>query len=180
MMTVVLPTHNGGDTIGRTLDAFCHLEQPEGGWLLVVIDNASTDGTKEVVSRYASRLPLLYVQEPRLGKSNALNTGIEHARGDFVVFTDDDVLPDVNWLSEWRRVANQYPEFGIFGGAIEPEFEVPPPSWLGETNWAIVLYTATARGRPEGEMAHDAMDVFGPNMAVRADVLAAGLRFDVR
>ena len=127
MMTVILPSHNGGDTIGRTLDAFCRLEQPEGGWRLVVVNNASTDNTSGIVNRYASRLPLLHIQETRLGKSNALNAGIEHVRGDFVVFTDDDVLPDANWLSEWRRVAHRYPEFGIFGGAIEPEFEVPPP-----------------------------------------------------
>ena len=179
-MTVILPTHNGGDTIGRTLDAFCCLEQPEGGWMFVLIDNASTDCTKEIAIRQLEQATAVVHLRGQDGKSYALNSGIEHARGDFVIFTDDDVLPDPNWLSEWRRVANQYPEFGIFGGAIEPAFESQPPRWLEETSWAIVLYTATKRGRLEGAMTPGDAEVFGPNMAVRMDVLAGGLRFDGR
>jgi len=179
-MTVVLATHNGEDTLERTLDSFRGLEQPSGGWHLVVVDNASTDRTHEIASRYLTELPMTIVQEAKLGKSNALNRGIEFVRGDLVVFADDDVLADANWLTEWRRVGDQYPDLGIFGGAIEPAFEAPPPLWLKDTNWQIVLYTATAPGRPEGAMAPDAMEIYGPNMAVRADILAEGPRFDPR
>jgi GT2 family glycosyltransferase len=180
MMTVVLATHNGEDTIERTLDSFRGLAQPSGGWHLVVVDNASTDRTHDIASRYLTKLPMTIVKEAKLGKSNALNRGIEHVRGDLVVFADDDVLADANWLTEWRRAADRYPDLGIFGGAIEPAFEAPPPPWLKDTNWQIVLYATTARGRPEGTMAPDAMDIFGPNMAIRADILINGPRFDPR
>jgi glycosyltransferase involved in cell wall biosynthesis len=180
MLTVIMPTHNGADTLQRTLDAFCQLETPPGGWLLVIVDNASSDDTRNIIGRYQDRLPLLCVSEPRLGKSLALNTGIAQARGDFVVFADDDVLPVPEWLAEWRRVADQYPELGLFGGAIEPDFEAAPPRWLDRTDWATELYTATLRNPPEGPITTEGLDVYGPNMAIRADVLAKGPRFDAR
>lgn len=180
MLTVIMPTHNGADTLPRTLAAFAALAEPRGGWKLVLADNASTDATTQVIDGFRERLPLDYVQEPRLGKAFALNTAIERAEGDLVVFTDDDVIPEADWLVQWRRIADEYPDFGVFGGAIVPEFARPPPAWLAPTSWPIVLYTATKQGRPDGAMAAGEMDVYGPNMAVRADMLARGLRFDTR
>ena len=180
MIGVVLPTHNGADTIERTLQGLCSVRGPPGGWHLILVDNASTDGTRHIIRRYSGNLPLLYVEEPNLGKSIALNTGLAHARGDLVVFTDDDAIPDCDWLCEWRRVADRYPEIDIFGGTIAPEFEVPPPAWLWETNWMLVLYAATTPTLAEGTFAARAAEVFGPNMAVRSAVLDRGCRFDPR
>jgi GT2 family glycosyltransferase len=178
MLTVILCTHNGTDTLDRTLRAFCSLTPPPGGWNLVIVDNASTDGTPELIQRYAGRLPMLSLCEINLGKPHALNTGIAHATGDFVVFADDDILPEPNWLLAWREAADRYPEIGVFGGAIVPVFEVPPPDWLLETSWLTVLYSGTAPTLAEGPKSPDAAQIYGANMAVRTEVLEAGLRYD--
>ena len=180
MIDVVLPTHNGADTIERTLQALCDVADPPGGWQLIVVNNASTDETRHIIHRFSGDLPLLYVEEPNLGKPNAMNAGIARASGDLVVFTDDDVIPDRQWLCEWRRVADAHPEIDIFGGTIAPAFEAPPPAWLRETNWTLMLYAATTPTLAEGLFPPDAAEVFGPNMAVRARVLEAGYRFDPR
>jgi glucosyl-dolichyl phosphate glucuronosyltransferase len=180
MLTVLLPTFNGEDTIGRTLEAMSKLIPPAGGWQLVLVNNGSTDRTQAIIDQWMPSLPLKLVWEERLGKPVALNTGLEWVQGDFVVMTDDDVIPDPNWLVEWRRIADQYPQLDVFGGSIVPEFEVPPPEWLVRANWSIVLYAATALDREEGVMAPDEMDVYGPNMAVRSSVIHVGLRFDSR
>lgn len=44
MLTVLMATHDGSDTLERTLRAFAALDEPSGGWKLVIVNNASTDG----------------------------------------------------------------------------------------------------------------------------------------
>jgi hypothetical protein len=68
--------------------------------------------------------------EPRQGKSFALNRGIEHAKGDFIVFTDDDIIPEVNWLTAYVDAAERHPGIGIFAGQVRHEWDAPPPRWL--------------------------------------------------
>jgi L-malate glycosyltransferase len=175
MLTVLIPTYNGSDTIGRTLAALAELLPPRGGWKVVIVNNGSTDDTEKLILEWKHRLPLDYLVEPRRGRAAALNAGMARFDGDFLVVTDDDVLPDRDWLVEWRRVANAHPEYTVFGGAIEPEFEVPPARWV-QPAWQVALYAATPPGRPEGPMAP--ADILGPNMAFRRSVIAQGARFE--
>jgi glycosyltransferase involved in cell wall biosynthesis len=177
MMTVLMPTHNGGDTLERTLENLCLLEQPKGGWVLLIVNNASTDNTEKLIYSFRERLPIKYIIEPKLGKNNALNTGIEHAEGDAIIFTDDDILADRQWLVEWRNGIDRYPECSIFGGSVEPYYEATPPTWLFKTDWERVLYAKTDPD-PEGPISGGT--IFGLNMAIRVEALASGVRFDGR
>lgn len=174
MLTVMLPTYNGSDTIDRTLAALAKVVAPPGGWKLVVVNNASTDNTEELILRWKDRLPMELVFEPRKGKTIAQNTGITRMTGDLLVMTDDDVIPYPDWLVEWRRVADTQPEYALFGGAIEPLFEVPPPQWL-KPAWRVVLYASTEL-MEAGAMAPK--DIFGPNMVVRRSVIDEGHLFN--
>jgi hypothetical protein len=178
MLTVLIATHNGTDTLGRTLERFCQLAAPPGGWKLLVVNNASTDRTEELVLGFGDRLPLEYLVEPSLGKPYALNTGLEHISGDLVVFADDDVLPEPDWLAAWRSAVDRNPEYAIFGGAIEPLYERNPPEWLSRTDWTGVLFSQTDP-HSEGPIPPIG-SIFGPNMAVRTAALADGTRFDER
>lgn len=175
MMSVLLATHNGADTIERTLTAMSRLDPPAGGWKLVVVNNASTDATGALVRKWRDRLPLEYLIEPRLGKAKAINTALAHAEGDLIVMTDDDVLPDKNWLTELRRVSDRFPQCAIFGGAIMPEFDKFPTPWPMPTPWLTVLYAQTPE-YAEGEI--EPRDVSGANMMIRKSVYEAGHRFD--
>lgn len=174
MLSVLLATHNGSDTIERTLAAMAELRAPPGGWKLVVVNNASTDDTEALILKWRDRLPLDYVVEPRLGKSAAINTALTRAEGDFFVMTDDDVLPDSDWLVEWRRVADAYPQCSVFGGAIIPEFDGAPPAWPMPEWCHTVLYGKTPC-YAEGEIAPE--NVSGANMCIRRAVYEAGWRF---
>ncbi len=181
MLSVLMATHNGSDTIGRTLAAMTELELPPGGWKLIIVNNASTDDTEAEILKWRARLPLEYLVEPRLGKPNAINTAFERAEGDLVIMTDDDVLPDANWLVEWRRIADTYPGISVFGGAIAPAFETPPPSWLPLGDYS--MFFGVTPDRAEGEIlpsdvfgAH--CDVFGANLAVRRASIDGQAMFD--
>jgi glycosyltransferase involved in cell wall biosynthesis len=175
VLTVLIATHNGADTIARTLAALAALRPVPEPWKLVVVNNASTDATESIVLSWEDRLPLAYLVEPKIGKNAAVNTGLSRVEGELVVFTDDDVLPYPDWLAEWRRVADAYPDYAMFGGAIEPAFEKPPPSWIDRA-WMTLLFGATDPDRPEGAVHPN--QVFGGNMAVRRSVFDAGVRFN--
>lgn len=178
MLTVLMATHNGTDTLGRTLEQFCALAPPQGGWKLLVVNNASTDRTEELVLGFGDRLPLQYLVEPRLGKPYALNTGLEHVSGDLVVFADDDVLPDPDWLVAWHSAIDRYPEYSIFGGTIDLHYDRDPPAWFSK-GWEGILFGPT-EPRPEGPIPPNEHNIYGSNMAIRVTALADGARYDER
>jgi GT2 family glycosyltransferase len=175
-LTVMIATRNGATTLPRVLDAYQRLDVTGQPWKLVVIDNGSTDGTPAIVRSHANGLPLVVVTEPRGGKNAALNTGLAHREGDLVVFSDDDVIPDPGWLSAMREAADRNPDFTLFGGAVRPLWPAPPSEWLLRLVHLGAAYAITDPALPEGPVAPGL--VWGPNMAVRAGVFDAGLRFD--
>ena len=123
MLTVLLATRNRARILRDVLGAFCQLESPPSGWKLVVVDNGSTDQTTQVIASFANRLPLRSVFESKIGKNFALNTGLELVEGDLAVFTDDDVFPRANWLTEMRKAVDAQLAYSMFGGAILPRWE---------------------------------------------------------
>jgi glycosyltransferase involved in cell wall biosynthesis len=175
MLTVLIATYNGAKTLPEVLSTYCRLEPPDGGWKLVIVNNGSTDHTKEIVAAFRYRLPLTYLYEPRQGKNAALNTGLSNISGDLVVLTDDDVLPQPDWLRQVRLGADAQPSFSIFGGPILPKWECPPDDWL--LAWVPLGPTfAILNSLEEGPIRPRL--VFGPNMTVRADIFQCGYRFD--
>src|SRR5712692_7891864 len=174
MLSVLMATYNGAGTLPEVLTAYCKLKSPDGGWKLLIVDNGSTDSTKEIIACFKSRLPLTYILEPTLGKSAALNTGLLSVTGDLVVMTDDDALPRPDWLVQMRTAADSQPSFSIFGGAIVPHWEVPPEGWILKSPQYILAITD-----PTWEEGPTMVwRVYGPNMAVRSEVIKAGYRFD--
>ncbi|MCG5519761.1 glycosyltransferase [Ectothiorhodospira sp. 9905] len=158
------------------LEAFCALEFPQGGWKIIAIDNASTDGTSEVLRNYQHRLPLVLLFQPKSGKNASLNMALPHVEGDLVIFTDDDVLPDAGWLTTLLRTAECKPEYDVFAGAIIPEWPKVPPQWILDNVPLGPAYVVTPPDRKEGPLRPSA--VWGPNMMIREKIFTMGIRFD--
>ena len=175
MLTVLLATRNRAAILRETLEAFCRLQKPPSCWKLVIVDNGSTDQTSAVLASFANRLPLQTVFEPTAGKNSALNTGLDFVEGDLTVFTDDDVFPHPDWLVELRNAADAQLAYSVFGGAVVPRWESPPPLWVQWLEQGPV-YTLTDPLMEEGLMPPSL--VFGPNMAIRTAVFQSGTRFD--
>ena len=180
MISILICTHNRCDLLRKALDAFGRLA-PGGGIdrEVVVVDNASTDQTREVVAESAgtSGHPVRYVFEGRLGKSNALNTGIGQCSGEVVAFTDDDAIVPPDWL---ERIAATFEESaaGIVFGKVEPLWESARPSWFSGRHagrFALLDYG------PEPMVVADKERAFhGVNLAIRREVLEGlgGFRVD--
>jgi glycosyltransferase involved in cell wall biosynthesis len=118
--SVVVPTYNRVSTLRRTLDALA--AQDYSGFEIIVVDDGSTDGTKQMISSTFPQVRYLY--QSNRGPASARNTGIRAATGDIVAFTDDDCEPPPEWLSVLADGYCRYPHVAGVGGYLEPRGEV--------------------------------------------------------
>src|SRR4051812_1329005 len=101
LVTVAICTWNRAALLDRTLARLRDLRIPPGlSWELLVVDNNCTDETSAVLARHAKHLPLRALHEPKQGHSHARNRAVAEARGDLLLWTDDDVLAHADWLAE--------------------------------------------------------------------------------
>ncbi|HEY7529054.1 MAG TPA: glycosyltransferase [Gemmatimonadota bacterium] len=116
-VSVVVPAWNAAATLGGCLDSLLALRFPREEMEIVVVDNASTDGTAALLDRYRGRVRAFH--EARRGPSAARNRGLRHARGELVAFTDADCVVEADWLSLLIQPLED-PQVGIVGGRILP------------------------------------------------------------
>lgn len=91
MVSVVIPSYNCGNYIGETLESVLKQDYPR--LEVIVVDDGSTDNTKDVVAAFSSDRVRYVYQVNSGGPSGPRNTGIQHARGQFVAFLDaDDIM----------------------------------------------------------------------------------------
>jgi GT2 family glycosyltransferase len=121
-LSVMIASYNRAESLLEFLQELSHQVVPDGvTWEAVIVDNNSTDGTKSAIASLIEKNPQRnkYLLEGRQGKSIALNTGIREAAGDVLVFTDDDCIPDPNWLAAIAREFASDPELAVIGGRVE-------------------------------------------------------------
>ena len=164
--SIVIPTYNRADELRETLASLARLESALD-WEVIVADNHSTDHTRGVVARAAPSFPvaLRYLFEPEQGRSAALNAGIQAARGQVIVTTDDDVRVGPNWLS---AIDHAFATLGgdYLAGKVLPVWSRPRPAWLPDRSgrhWAVIALLDY--GDEPGELGTRAP--LGVNMAFR-------------
>jgi glucosyl-dolichyl phosphate glucuronosyltransferase len=150
MISVVMATHNGAATLALTLDAFNALGLSAAEVEILAVDNASSDGTRDILEQYRDVLPLTVLAEPRRGKSFALNWALDAARGEFIVFADDDILPEPQWLDAYCQAAARLPGVDLFAGQVRHHWQKPPPGWLQRLADEGRSYAGTPPDQPEG------------------------------
>jgi len=130
--TVALCTHNHADRLERTLADLRQIRMPKAAWEFLVIDNGCRDATPGLLAQHAwpAGWEVRVVREDKLGLSNARNRAIAEARGEYVIFMDDDETADPDWLCAFERLIEaERPD--VFGGRIRVLFEQDyRPPWL--------------------------------------------------
>ncbi len=129
-VSVVIATHNRASLLRSTLERL-RQQQFEPGDEVIVVDNASTDTTADVIERAAEKfpVPLRRIHDLSPGKAPALNRAIAVARGDVLALTDDDVLVAPNWVAIVRHLFRDE-SLGLVGGRVDPHWQCEAPSWL--------------------------------------------------
>jgi hypothetical protein len=128
-VSVVICTHNPRrDYLERCLVALDHQTLSKNLWELIIVDNASTP-EKAPPKTHAWHPRSRVVSEPKLGLTPARLCGIRAARGELLVFVDDDNVLDADFLETALRIGRERPFLGSWSGQCRPEFEQPPPAW---------------------------------------------------
>ena len=166
VLSVVIGTRNRASELRPCLRSLQGCDVP-AGWAveILVVDNGSHDDTRELVNNFAasSGSPVFrYLYEARQGKSYAVNTGFDSARGAIIAFADDDVVVDKAWLvsivDEFRREQ----ELGILTGRVES---------LDASGGRVAVTRSSAEKVLD---CNDSLDglILGCNLAVRREVFS--------
>ncbi|MGH7592298.1 MAG: glycosyltransferase [Gemmatimonadales bacterium] len=125
--TLAICTHNRRAQLERTLDGLRDLVTAGVQFEVVVVDNASTDGTAEALAiRGGAGDVARVVPEPVVGLWRARNRAIAAARGNYLLFLDDDVTVAPELLSCYQQAILEHPTAPFLGGPIVPVFDSPP------------------------------------------------------
>ena len=177
--SIIICTYNRAESLRDTLGALRALQLPAGRTCeVIVVDNNSKDHTRAVVEEARRDWPALsYEFELQQGLSHARNHGIACARGEVLLFTDDDVLPEPDWLEKTLDGLDRY-QSDACGGYIAPIWESPPPAWLTERFYGFL---AVRTDRSDDFMITEPSQApFGANMAFKKSVFDRVGLFDVR
>jgi glycosyltransferase involved in cell wall biosynthesis len=131
--SVTICTYNRSRWLRETLEFITRQDYPSDRWEILVVDNNSSDDTRAVVESFSGApKPPLYFFEKNQGSSYARNRGIAEAKGEIVIFTDDDMLGGPGWLrlivAPFLLPGNE--RVAAVGGEVVPVFPEGLPKWL--------------------------------------------------
>jgi len=177
VLTVVIPTRNRADLLAPALESILKQDLAPSRFEVLVIDNGSTDDTQHVIDQYKGQLANLsgiYAPEP--GLHTGRHAGMKAAKGDILVFADDDIEALPSWLSS-IDAAFKDPQVAMVGGNNYPLFLQNPPDWLNR-----MWHRATFRGYKsipslsvieftQAPRKMSPYQIWGCNFAIRKEVL---------
>lgn len=134
-ISLVICTFNGKNRLAATLSSIFSLKDPaDWPWELIIIDNASTDGTKEFCEEQILQAGFQHqskvLTEPKQGCNHARLNGLYASKYKWMLFCDDDNHLEEDYLINGYRLIQQYVDLGVLGGCALPLFESVPPIWF--------------------------------------------------
>jgi glycosyltransferase involved in cell wall biosynthesis len=134
--SIIIPAYNEGDFVGDCLKSLTSSNFPKNEFEVIVVDNGSTDATTSIVQSFED-VSLYSFPEGKVGAVR--NFGVQHSRGELLVFIDADCLVDTDWLATADLLAQNSPETVFGGGCILRS----DPTWV-ETYWLLERQGQTA------------------------------------
>ncbi|MEM8633356.1 MAG: glycosyltransferase family A protein [Pseudomonadota bacterium] len=185
-ISIVIPTFRRPHFVGPLIEALQaqvhESRQLSGKVEILVVDNCPELSAKNAFEKIEDDLQgnfiaTRYLSEPRLGVAHARNHGVVHARGQYILFIDDDETPASGWLSAFTKAA--YDDVDAAFGRIEPNFASSPPSEISE---ALKVMFSRQLSAPSGAniTSHRAWLGTGNSMFRRESLTATTPLFDTR
>ncbi|MBR1808649.1 MAG: glycosyltransferase [Paludibacteraceae bacterium] len=171
MISVIICTYNREKYIGNLLESIARNTLAKAEYEILLVDNNCTDRTHEVCIEFSERHPdvcFRYMKETEQGLSAARNKGIREAKGEVLLYVDDDALVDERYLSTYMDFFKRNPDIAAAGGPIIPLYETEEPKWMSTYTKALLTaymyYGDKEREYPKGKYPG------GGNAAYRATV----------
>jgi glycosyltransferase involved in cell wall biosynthesis len=128
--SVVIPTRDRAQHLSGALESLTRQTYPRDKFEVIVVDNGSTDGTREVCTSFMNRIPQFrYLYEETAGLHAGRHRGMKTAKSDILVYADDDIEAFPMWL---EGIAEAFcdEQVVLVGGKNLPKFEQEPPVWI--------------------------------------------------
>ncbi|MFC1894777.1 glycosyltransferase family 2 protein [Candidatus Dependentiae bacterium] len=172
-LSVILPTYNRCKFLVQCLQSLINQSIDKKLYEVIVIDNNSTDNTCNVIKNYLekSSIKWQYLLEKRPGVHNARNLGFTQAKGDIIVFGDDDIITPNDWLERILKEFDNNPKLGLVGGKVLPLFEKTPPAWIYDYGSKKVHSILASLDYGDKDKLLDKDYLYSNNMAARKDLI---------
>lgn len=95
LISVIVPSYNSEKTIDKTIEALLKQNYPKKNYEIIVVDDGSTDNTERVVKKFEH---VKFFKQKHKGPAAARNLGAKISKGNIILFTDADCIPDKNWI----------------------------------------------------------------------------------
>jgi len=170
-VSVIICTFNGALRLPETI---AHLDRqkvngdnpPPIPWEVILVDNASTDNSGEIVVKLWKRqdADLRLVREPNPGLIYARLCGLREAQFEYISFIDDDNWVDERWVQTVYHILHHKPGVGVCGGVVEAICEVTPPPWFEKYKKS---YAVGGQGQKTGYVPDEQGYLFGAGLSLR-------------
>ncbi len=134
LVSIIVCTHNRADLLSCIIDQLRAQNYPADSFEIIIIDNNSTDQTRQVVEEYITKpgAPVRYVFEGRSGITFVRNRGAEESHYPYLAYVDDDCRVGSDWLSQLVRGFDLQENVGAIGGRVTLDWgQQERPKWLG-------------------------------------------------
>ena len=121
-ISVIIPAYESMGDLPECLEALMNQSCPANDYEIIVVDNGQNPGIEALVDQYPN---VFLIKEPRASSYIARNTGIRHARGEYVVFTDADCIAHVGFLAAGISTLRSTDNCGLVGGRIALQECIP-------------------------------------------------------
>ena len=162
LFSVIVPTRDRPEHLEACLEALTRVDFPPDGLEVIVSDDGSINPPTAIVARFADRLRVRLIQGAKAGPGAARNRGAVEALGRFLVFTDDDCVPERGWLTAYDRCLTQSSDLLAAGRVVNGL----PHNPFSTATQLIVTYVYA-----ENERKRTGTRMFAScNLAMRADL----------
>ena len=148
--SIIIPTHNRSAILRKCLDALAVQTFSSNGFEVFVCDDGSTDDTEEIIKGYSSPYKLTYLRQNNQGPASARNRGIRKARGEYLLFLNDDAIVEPGTLSIHHETLNAHKreKIAVLGRfSMLPEYTKSPFGYLLENLGVLFRYTIMQSGQ---------------------------------
>lgn len=176
ILSVIIPTRNRADLLQLALQSLKSQTLSADSFEVLVIDNGSTDNTKQIVDSFQKQLGYIrYFFDPTPGLHVGRHLGLKMAKSDILVYADDDIEAFPTWL---EGIAESFQDTSVVlvGGKNLPKFEIEPPDWIlkmwvKDKNGNRILGYLSIIDLGDAKKEISSYHVFGCNFSIRKSVL---------